>query len=186
MAAGENTNILQSEKEVLLFPLWGTMLQRHRSICWVLLDPAAFLPHDLWSPCPWLPPTSIPNKPRVWQLNPYHNCQATAERWAVELVPNWHKHQSKLFFSPELLGMDHLSMSIQVAQKWATDSVAGALPSCASALTQQGFDFFAWQRLSQANPIPHLSNTHFSPTDISLFNCCSILLIKALGKFYTC
>lgn len=81
--------------------------------------------------------------------------------------------------------MGHLSMSTQVAQKWASDSVAGPLPSRARARTQQGFDFFAWHRLSQANPIPHLSNAPFSPTASSVFNCCPILLIKILGKFYT-
>lgn len=77
-------------------------------------------------------------------------------------------------------------MSTQVAQKWDSDSVAGALPSRAPALTQQGFDCFVWQRLSQANPLPHLGNAQFNPTDISLFNCCPILLIKALGKYFTC
>lgn len=78
-------------------------------------------------------------------------------------------------------GMDHLSVSTHVAQKWASDGVAGALPSCASALAQQGFGFFARQRLPQAHPILHLSNAQFSP--ISAFNCCPTLPVKALGKF---
>lgn len=167
MAAGENTNILQSEKEVLLLSLWGTMLQSRRSICWMLLDPAAFLPHDLWSLCPVTPS----------YLHPKQTKGVIAQSIA-QLPSNSRKMSSQ--------GIHILGMSTQVAQKWAGDSVAGALPSCTSALTQQGFDFFAWQHLSYAKPFPRLSNAQFNPTDISLFDCCLILLIKALGKFYTC
>lgn len=86
---------------------------------------------------------------------------------------------TKLVQAPvNLFVLPWTTWSIQVTQNRVSGSVSGALPSCASACTQQGFDSFAQQHLPQANPIPHLTNTQFSPTDISLLNCCPILLIE--------